>query len=71
MDSSEHVKMTYWDAAGMDKPGFDEAIEMLAKKGKELKKGHIFGPSWSNHWVKVDITLPNAMKKGDHDVICM
>ena len=54
----------------MDKPGFEEAIVHLRDDTKELKKGHIFGPAWSNHWVKVELSLPMEMRDTDEPVIC-
>lgn len=62
--------MTYWSAPGDSKPPFKDAVKNLEKGGKELKKGHVFIPSWSNHWVKVDITLPKELKGVDEDIIC-
>jgi alpha-mannosidase len=71
VDDEEHVKMTAWSANGMDKPTFQEAMSGLKGDGaKVIKKGHVFGPTWSNHWVKVDITIPEEFKKGDQQVLC-
>jgi len=40
--------------------------------GKEgiLKMGHMFGPSWTNHWVKAVITIPEELRDVDQQVIC-
>ncbi len=64
--------MRYWSASGDSKPTFDEAIKHLnnGDETKELDVGHMFGPSWSNHWVKVDIRLPQELTKSDQQVIC-
>ena len=49
-DASEHVKMEVWHAPGRSKPFFKEAIR---KHYKPLRKGEQFGPSWTNHWVRM------------------
>jgi hypothetical protein len=40
--------------------------------GKEgiLKMGHLFGPSWTNHWVKAIITIPEELRNVNQQVIC-
>jgi hypothetical protein len=40
--------------------------------GKEgiLRMGHKFGPSWTNHWIKAVITIPEELRKVDQQVIC-
>ncbi|KAI0742249.1 glycoside hydrolase family 38 protein [Daedaleopsis nitida] len=55
IDNSEHVKLEVWSAPGLTKPSFEEAME---QKFKPAKKGDSFGPSWTNHWWKVSLTIP-------------
>ncbi len=62
--------MIYWSAPGASKPGFEEAVVKLKDEGKALKKGFGFGTSWTNHWVKVDITLPKELRGTKEQVIC-
>jgi hypothetical protein len=40
--------------------------------GKEgiLEMGHMFGPSWTNHWVKAIITIPEELRNVNQQVIC-
>jgi hypothetical protein len=40
--------------------------------GKEgiLQMGHKFGPSWTNHWIKAVITIPEELRNVDQQVIC-
>jgi hypothetical protein len=32
--------------------------------------GHMFGPSWTNHWVKAIITIPEGLRNVDQPLIC-
>lgn len=67
----EHVKLTYWSAPGDSKPGFEEGVKQLENgQAQELKHGHIFGPSWTNHWVKAEITIPQELRGIKQPIIC-
>ncbi|KDQ27960.1 glycoside hydrolase family 38 protein [Pleurotus ostreatus PC15] len=55
IDNEEHVKLEVWSAPGLTKPTFEEAMEQTFKPAK---KGMAFGPSWTNHWWKVRVTIP-------------
>ena len=35
-----------------------------------LEMGYKFGPSWTNHWVKAVITIPEELRNVDQQVIC-
>ncbi|KAI0640866.1 glycosyl hydrolases family 38 N-terminal domain-containing protein [Trametes meyenii] len=56
IDNQEHVKLEVWSAPGLSKPSFEEALK---QKFKPAKKGESFGPSWTNHWWKVSLTIPS------------
>jgi len=72
VDSDNHVSMTAWSAKGMDKPTFSEAMEKLrGDEARAIRKDHVFGPSWSNHWVKVVLTIPDEFKKANQQVLCV
>ena len=57
-----------------------ERVETSLSEGEEgggggakegiLKMGHTFGPSWTNHWVKAVITIPEEPRDVDQQVIC-
>jgi len=57
-----------------------ERVETSLSEGEEgggggakegiLKMGHTFGPSWTNHWVKAVITIPEELRDVDQQVIC-
>lgn len=66
----EYVKMSLWSAPGDSKPSFEEAVGKLSTDGQEVKVGHRFGSSWSNHWVRVDMKIPTELRNVDQDVIC-
>ena len=63
--------MTCWSAEGMDKPTFQEGIHGLSSNSaKAIRKGHAFGPSWSNHWVRVELNIPEAFRHFGQEVLC-
>lgn len=79
------MKMIYWSCPGDSKVGYDEAIVQLERvdasirEGEEgekregegiLRMGHKFGPSWTNHWIKANITIPEELREVDQQVIC-
>lgn len=67
----EHVKLTCWSAPGVDKPTFKEAMAQLATNAaRPIKVGHSFGPTWTNHWVKVQLKIPESFVKARQDVLC-
>jgi alpha-mannosidase len=55
LDGPEFVSLQVWSAPGLSKPSFEEA---MTQKFKPAKKGDSFGPSWSNHWWKVSVSIP-------------
>lgn len=55
LDGPEYIKLQVWSAPGLTKPLFDEAMK---QKFKPAKKGDSFGPSWTNHWWKIHVTIP-------------
>lgn len=55
LDGEGHVKLQTWSAPGLTKPSFEEAMK---QEFKPAKKGDSFGPSWTNHWWKVSLTIP-------------
>ncbi|KAI0713074.1 glycoside hydrolase family 38 protein [Cerioporus squamosus] len=56
IDNKEHVKLEVWSAPGLSKPSFEEAMK---QKFRPASKGESFGPSWTNHWWKVSVTIPS------------
>lgn len=56
VDGSHHVDLKVWNAPGLTKPSFREAMK---QEFKPAKKGDSFGPSWTNHWWKVTLKIPS------------
>ncbi|EPQ65113.1 Bgt-1283 [Blumeria graminis f. sp. tritici] len=52
-----HVKISVWDAPGLSRPNFKEAT---SHNFRPTSVGESFGPSWSTHWFKLQLTVPVA-----------
>ena len=55
-----HVKLWKWSAPNQDRPTFAEAVK---QEFKEASVGDSFGPSWSTHWFRVEMTVPAELQK--------
>ena len=53
-----HVKLWVWDAPGQSRPSFEEAVSHEFTK---TSVGKFFGPSWTTHWFKVVLTVPQDL----------
>jgi len=58
-----HVKISVWDAPDLTRPTFEEAVK---GKFRETSVGETFGPAWSTHWFKVELTVPEELRKKEH-----
>ncbi|KAI1501770.1 glycosyl hydrolases family 38 N-terminal domain-containing protein [Biscogniauxia marginata] len=58
-----HVQLSTWPAPGLSRPTFEEA---QAGEYKPAKVGDVFGPSWSTHWFKVVLSVPEELRKKHH-----
>ena len=56
LDDPDHVKLELWSAPGLSKPSFEEAMKQTFKP---TQKGVSLGPSWTNHWWKVSLKIPD------------
>ncbi|RKK73187.1 Alpha-mannosidase [Fusarium oxysporum] len=54
-----HVQLSVWDAPDLSRPTFEEAT---SHEFKETHTGTSFGPSWSTHWFKVVLRIPDETK---------
>ena len=52
------MKLSVWDAPDLDRPTFDDAV---SHEFRDTKVGESFGPSWSTHWFRVVLTLPEKL----------
>ena len=56
-----HVKLSVYDVPDVhSRPFFKEIVD---KEFRPTKVGESFGPSWSTHWFKVQLTLPKDFLK--------
>ncbi|KAL8762130.1 MAG: hypothetical protein Q9184_001815 [Pyrenodesmia sp. 2 TL-2023] len=59
----DYVKLQVYSPPNQSRPTFKEATS------HEFKKTHVgasFGPSWSTHWIKIDLTVPEELQKKSH-----
>jgi alpha-mannosidase len=62
-EGEPHVKLSCWSAPGQDRPTFDEAT---SHEFKPAKVGEVFGPAWSTHWFKLELSVPEELRKKKH-----
>jgi alpha-mannosidase len=53
------VKLSVYSVPDLARPSFEEAT---SHKFKPTKRGESFGPSWSTHWFKIQLTVPENMR---------
>ncbi|KAI5786447.1 glycosyl hydrolases family 38 N-terminal domain-containing protein [Peziza echinospora] len=58
---SEYVDISVYSVPDLQRPLFDNVIPTA--KFEKTKKGESFGPSWSTHWFKVILVVPERFKK--------
>lgn len=59
---SRYVNLSVYSVPKLERPLFDEAIKGTFHP---TKKGSSFGPSWSTHWFKLILTVPEHLHKYD------
>ncbi|KAJ0426087.1 glycosyl hydrolases family 38 N-terminal domain-containing protein [Aspergillus carlsbadensis] len=58
--SEDHVKLSVYSVPDLQRPSFKEAT---ANEFKPTHVGASFGPSWSTHWFRVRLTIPEEFHK--------
>ncbi|KAL7629336.1 Glycoside hydrolase, 38 vacuolar alpha mannosidase [Parahypoxylon ruwenzoriense] len=58
-----YVHLYTWPAPGLSRPTFEEA---MAGKYTPAVVGQSFGPSWSTHWFKVVLRVPDDLRDKEH-----
>ena len=53
------VKISVWSAPDLSRPTFEEAT---SHEFKPTRVGSVYGPSWSTHWFKVVLTVPEELQ---------
>ncbi|EUC29909.1 glycoside hydrolase family 38 protein [Bipolaris zeicola 26-R-13] len=59
----EWIKLSVYSPPDLSRPLFDEATSHAFHP---TKVGESFGPSWSTHWFKVQLTLPDYLLEKEH-----
>ncbi|KAG9249452.1 alpha-mannosidase [Emericellopsis atlantica] len=62
-----HVQLQVWDAPDTSRPSFAEATAE-SNTYREARVGESFGPSWTTHWFRCTLTLPEALQADDAHV---
>ena len=60
---SDHVKLSVYSPPDLSRPSFEDAT---SHDFKETHVGAWFGPSWSTHWIKVELCVPPELQKKEH-----
>lgn len=58
-----HVQLWTWAAPELSRPTFKEAMK---GEYKPTRTGESFGPSWSTHWFKVVLKVPDDLLDKEH-----
>lgn len=53
-----HVKLSSWSAPNQERPTFEHAV---SQKFEDIAVGKVFGPIWTTHWVKVQLSIPENL----------
>ncbi|KAL8243759.1 hypothetical protein R6Q59_010017 [Mikania micrantha] len=62
-DDEDHVKLSVYSPPDLSRPSFEDAT---SHEFRPTRRGESFGPSWSTHWFKIQLTVPKNMVKGEH-----
>ena len=57
-----YVRLSVWDAPGTERPTFKDATSK-ENNYRPAHVGDVFGPSWSTHWFRVELVVPQDMRK--------
>lgn len=59
----DHIKLEVYSVPDLARPTFKHATK---QEFKETKTGEWFGPSWSTHWFKIHLKVPDELRKKEH-----
>ena len=62
-DDEDHVKLYVYSPPDLSRPTFEDAT---SHEFKPTRRGESFGPSWSTHWFKIELTVPESMRDAEH-----
>ncbi|KAI8300404.1 Alpha-mannosidase [Colletotrichum sp. SAR11_59] len=60
-----NLQLSVWDSPGTSRPSFSEATAQT-NDFRKTQIGDSFGPSWSTHWFRVEIAIPEEMRQMEH-----
>lgn len=56
---TDHVKLSVYSVPDLQRPTFEEAT---SHEFRPAQIGESFGPSWSTHWFRIKLTVPEDMR---------
>ena len=59
----DHIRLSVYSPPNLSRPSFEEATS------HDFERTHVgaaFGPSWSTHWIKVELKVPSNLQKKQH-----
>ena len=59
----DYIKLSVYSPPDNTRPSFEEATSHRFEK---TRVGAAFGPSWSTHWIKVQLKVPSSLQKKQH-----
>jgi len=59
----EYIKLSVYSPPDLTRPSFGEATSY---KFEKTQVGAAFGPSWSTHWIKVQLKVPSNLQNKQH-----
>ncbi|OHE90901.1 glycosyl hydrolase family 38 domain-containing protein [Colletotrichum orchidophilum] len=59
------INLSVWHSPGLSRPTFADATAS-ANDYRPSQVGDSFGPSWSTHWFRVRVTIPEEMQQMEH-----
>jgi alpha-mannosidase len=59
VDDEQHVKLSVYSPPNLERPTFKEAT---SHNFRHTRRGNSFGPSWSTHWFKIRLTIPEDLR---------
>ncbi|KAI4262004.1 MAG: hypothetical protein L6R42_002812 [Xanthoria sp. 1 TBL-2021] len=59
----EYVKLQVYSPPDLARPTFEEAT---SHEFKDTHVGASFGPSWSTHWIKIELKVPQHLQEKEH-----
>lgn len=59
----DNVKLSVYSPPDLSRPTFKEAT---SNEFRPTQVGESFGPSWSTHWFKIQLTVPSSLADKEH-----